>query len=234
MSPFMTGLLLGMTVFSALSLQWAKAELAELQARKAQQDRAQAQELANALEFAVLTEDASGYSDDYALQRARAFANVGSQTRGGNTVLATTRADEPDETAPGVFGVGKTQVALTAGDDRFARAAAGRAESAAALQQQVGQGGPTVLANLQAVRERQVLTSTKRMDALAEQVFAYYAATMRFPDEAAFATLQGRLNLRDAWGQRFGYSVTPDGQSATLSFTTPWDYTRELPLSLKN
>jgi hypothetical protein len=234
MSPFMTGLLLGMTVFSALSLQWAKAELVAMQERKTQQDRAQAQELASAMEFAVLTEDASGYSDEYNLQRARAFSSAGGRTRGGNEVLAAARSDEADESGSNsAFGMENTQVAFTASDDRFARAAAGRAGDAATLQQEVGAKGPTVLANVRAARERQVLTSSKRMDAMADQMFAYYAAKMRFPDEASYTNLESRLNLKDAWGQRFEYEPAPDGQSATLRFTTPWDYTRERPLSLK-
>jgi hypothetical protein len=233
MSPFLTGLLLGMTVFSALSMQWAKQELASLQQRNAARDAAQAKELAGAMEFAILTEDAESYAENPTLERARTFSAATTQTRGGNQVLVTTRSSE-DTDKKGAFGMGTAQVALTASDDRFTRAAATRTASAEELQRTRTNAEELIFANVRAARERQVITSTRRMEALAEQLYAYYGAELRFPDLNTYTTYAGKLGLRDAWGREFDYDPTTDGQGGSLSFTTPWGFKQALKLSLKD
>jgi len=229
MGPFITGLILGMTIFSALSLQWAKAELANIQARKQMQDRAQAQELARALEFSVLTENGGRDQTNYSLEQATPYAAAAAKTRGGQEVLVNLQTRQDTNQANTLYNIEATQVAITASDDRLLRRAVVRKDDALPAT-----GSPTAVANIKAMRERQVLTTTRRMDALAEQLYTYYAAKMRFPDEAAYAALLGRLNLNNAWGEPFAYQVSPDGQSAKLRFTTPWNYTQELPLRLKD
>ncbi len=232
MSPFLTGLLLGMTVFSALSLQWAKAELAATQARNTARDQAQAKELGQALEFAILTEDASSYTEGYDLTRARAFSAASTRTRAGNEVQVVARESENSENT-GSFGMGGTQVALNASDDQFARASASRTASAEELQRSRSNAEELIFANVRAARERQVITSTRRMEALAEQLYAAYAAQMRFPDANSFTMLAGKLLLRDAWGQDFAYTTSEDGQTASLNFTTPWGFTQAMRLDLQ-
>lgn len=234
MSPFLTGLLLGMTMFSALSMQWAKQELAALQERNAVRDAAQAKELGQALEFAVLTEDESSYTEGYNLERTRQFSGASVRTRGGNEVQLTARDTENDEANQGAFGTGGTQVAITASDDRFTRAAASRTASAEELQRTRSNAEDLVFANVRAARERQVITSTRRMEALAEQLYAYYGAELRFPDLNSYTSYAGKLGLRDAWGREFDYNPTNDGQGGSLSFTTPWGFTQALKLSLKD
>lgn len=221
--------MLGMTMFSALTMQWAQQELATQQDRNARADQQQARELAAALEFSILTEDTASYDDTYTLERAEHFAGTAGRTRGGNTVQVTARTDDTEQQT---LGRGNTQVALTASDNMFTRNAAGQAESAAAMQAR-GEGQGTVLANIGGARGRQVLTSLKRMEAMAEQLYAFYAGAMKFPDLAQYTTLDGRLKLYDAWGESFDYAPEADGQMAVLSFTTPWGHTQTMRLNLK-
>lgn len=233
MSPFMSGLLIGMTIFSALSLQWAKTELLETRKRQAEQAQADAKDLAGAMEFAVLTENANegqGYEEGYSLERARRFSNAVGITRGGNEALVTERtADEQ-----GAFGIARTQVALTNTDDTLQRAALNRAGSAEELNRAIGAKTPSALFDAGGARQKQVLISTKRMEVMAEQLYTFYAAQMRFPTDAEFTTLDGGLNIKDAWGKSFVYTQSPDAQSADLSFTTPWEYTQTLHVSLQD
>jgi hypothetical protein len=233
MSPFMSGLLIGMTIFSALSLQWAKSELIATQQRQAEQARAQAEDLAGAMEFAVLTENANAglqaYDENYNLARARQFSNAVGTTRGGNEVLVTTRTAEEDTT----FGAPKTQVALTATDDTLQRAEINRVGSAEDLNRAIGNKTPSALFDAGGVRQRQVLTSNQRMEVMAEQLYAYYATQLTFPSASEWTTMEGKLGIRDAWGKSFVYALFPDGQSAELSFTTPWGFTQKLAVSLQ-
>ena len=230
MSPFMSGLIVGMTIFSALTLQWAKADLVRWQQRQQEQGLADAQELSRSLEFAVMTEGADSYEESYSLDRARQFSSASSKTMGGNDVQLTER--QAAETDP--FGNRRTQVAITASDDILLRAQVNRAGSTEELNRMVSGTNPVALFDSTTVRGKQVLTSKKRMEAMAEQVFTFYAGAMQFPTDDEFMTLSGKAGVKDAWGRAFDYELGADGQSAELSFTTPWGVTHKQPISLRD
>ena len=233
MSPFMSGLLIGMTIFSALSLQWAKQELTESKRKQAEEAQTQAQDLAGAMEFAVLSENANegqDYDETYTLERARRFSNAVGVTRGGNDALVTARSSEEQ----GVFGIARTQVALTNTDDTLQRAEINRVGNAEDLNRAVGNKTPAALFDAGGARQQQVLTSTRRMEVMAEQLYAFYSAQMRFPNGAEFTSLDGGVDLKDSWGRSFMYLPDDDGQGAELSFSTPWGHTQSLRVSLQD
>jgi hypothetical protein len=231
MSPFMMGLMLGMTIFSALSLQWAQQELAEIQKHQSTQAKENAEDMAGALEFAMLTENKDTYGEGLSLERARQFSNSTGKTRGDQNFLTTIRQERDS----GRFDAEQEKVAITASDDTLLRSQLHRTESAAQLSELAERNNqPVALFDTSTVRDRQVRTCAIRMDSLAEQVYAFYAGRMKFPSTSEFTEMTTKLNFTDTWGQPFGYSVAPDQQSAELSFTTPWGYTQRLKLSLKD
>ncbi|MCP5405448.1 MAG: hypothetical protein H6922_04410 [Pseudomonadaceae bacterium] len=227
LSPFMFGLILGMSVFSVMSQKWAMQELAEVQARKAARAQAQAEDIAGALAFATLTETRGTYSEDYSLERARQYASRSSgKTSGGQDFLVVGR-QENNET----FGKRDQRVAVAASDDTLLRAKVYNSDDRglAAL----ASSSSVALLDTGAVRARQVQTSNKAMEGMAEQVYAFYAAHMRFPDSGEFDELAQRFPYVDAWGGKFDYTYINDGE-ARLEFVTPWNYTQSIKLSLQD
>ncbi len=230
-SPFMFGLVMGMSIFSALSMQWAKQALAEYEQQQVARAKANAADVAKGMDFAILTENSQSYSEDYNLERARQYAGTDARTRGQQDYLVTDREDEKRES----FGKKSTTVAITGSDDTLLRSQMFRSDtSEQLLTTKTGDKQAVAFYDTATARDRQVRTSNERMEVMAEQLYAFYAAKKRFPTESEFTTLRGTFSLRDAWGQDFTYTPTPDGQKGLLSFTTPWNYTQNLKLNLKD
>lgn len=227
----MFGLLMGMTIFSAMSLKWAQQELAEARLRQAESQKRNAQDIASALEFATLTETAETYSDQYDLDRARQYTTrTTGQTRGGQDYLVVAR--ESDESR-----VGKSTqvVAITGSDDTLRRSEVYRTLDADKLQDIAGEQqtlDPVVAFDTGAIRTRQVMVSQQKMESMGEQIYAFYAANLRMPTRSEYDELAEKLTIRDAWGTPFHYSQL-DEDRARLEFTTPWGYTQPLNLNLK-
>lgn len=230
-SPFMFGMLMGMTIFSALSLQWAQQALIVRQQKQLESAKAAAEETAKGMEFAVLSETAYGYSNDYTLNRARAFAATTAQTRSGEDAQIVQRegGEEGDNTR---FGQTRTTVGVNLTDDPFLRQKVAQTGSAEDLQRV--ENAPLATVEVTSLRGKQVKIGQQRMADLAEQLYGHYAGHLTFPDASTFDALEKRYNLRDPWGRPFVYEPAEDQQTATLTFTTPWNFTQTLHLSLKD
>ncbi len=227
----MFGLVVGMSIFSALSMQWARQELVRYEAQQIQRAKTDAQDVADALNFAILTEDGQTYSENYSLERARQYSDSTGRTQGGQDYMVTTRTNE-DRVR---YGHAATTVAITGGDDTLLRSQMHRsADAEAILRTKVGNKQAVAVYDTTTARDRQVRTSNQRMEVLAEQMYAFYAGKYRFPTESEFTSLRGGLNVRDAWGNDFSYEPSKDNQTGLLSFTTPWNYTQTLTLNLKD
>lgn len=228
-SPFMFGLLMGIMVLSVISARLAQKDLVTLQARQAERAKRQAEDTVKALEFSALTETRQTYSEEFTLDRAKAnMARATGTTRGGQEYILNAKQDEQG----GAFGSTDTKVAVTASDDTLLRAKVyqtGSADGIAKLGDKPNQ--PVAVLDTGGIRQRQVLTSQRSMEALAEQVYAFYAGHMRFPTSSEFNDLQAKFPYVDAWGGTFDYTPISD-EKATLEFTTPWNYTQTMPLSL--
>ncbi len=229
-SPFMFGLVMGMSVFSALSLQWAKQELTRYQELQTQRAKTDAEEVAKGLEFSILAENEQSYSDKYDLERARAYSAAQARTRGGQDYMFAARDSEREQ-----FGQKGTAIAIAGTDDTLVRSQVYRTETEEhILDKSVGGRNDVAVYDTSLARSQQVLTSNRRMEAMAERIYTFYAAKFRFPTDSEYQTLLGRVGVRDAWGQDYDYKPEANGQKATLSFTTPWQYTQTMILSLKD
>jgi hypothetical protein len=228
-SPLLFGMLLGMGLFSIMSMELAKKELIAYQKVQAERARAQADDLAKAMDFAILTEDKHSYSDEYSLQRARAYSNTAAKTRGNQDFLLNARESQNAEQ----FGQNRVTVAIAATDDTLLRSQVFRSTSARDLQE-ISSSHPVALYDTSMARDRQVKDSKARMEILAEQVYAFVAAHGQFPTSDEFEKIASRAELTDVWGQPFTYTAGDDKLSCKLSFTTPWDYTQTLKLDLKD
>lgn len=226
----MFGLIMGMSVFSVLSLQWAKQEMARQNARHAAQEKAQAEDLAHAMEFSLLAETGGTYREDMDLKRAMQYTSLATgKTRGGERVLVNVQDVNPN----GSFGAGTQRVGVTASDDILKRSQVYRAGSADELNRLAGQSGTVVTFDTSAIRTRQMKTSINGLEGMAEQVFAFYAGHMRFPSGSEYNELANKFSFHDAWGKSFDYAFT-DNENAALEFTTPWNYTYTQKLNLRD
>lgn len=227
----MFGLVVGMSLFSAMSMQWARKELALYEKQQTARAKQNAQEVADAMNFAILTETAQTYNENYDLERARTYSGSTAVTQGGQDYMVTTRTDE-DRTR---YGHAATTVAITGSDDTLLRSQMHRSGDAEdILRTKVGDKQAVAVYTTNTARDQQVRTSYQRMEVLAEQLYAFYAGKYRFPTDDEFTSLAGALGLHDAWGDNFTYKPSKDNQDGVLSFTTPWNYTQTLTLSLKD
>lgn len=226
-SPFMFGLVFGVGIFSTLVMYWAKQDLLRLEQLQAERAKAEAEDIAKALEFALLTETDATYSNDLSLNRARQFTNLSDgKTRGGEDILLTERLGDSR------FEQQHSKVAITASDDIFLRSDIHRQGSADDLARLTpGDNQAVVVFDSEKIRTQQVARSRQNMDTMAEQVYQFYGAQLRFPTAAEFETLSNKLGLRDVWGRPFDYQLL-DTDRARLEFVTPWGYTQTLDLNL--
>ncbi|PZP38486.1 MAG: hypothetical protein DI585_07265, partial [Pseudomonas fluorescens] len=88
---------MGMSIFSALSLQWAKQALADYELQQAQRAKANAEDVAKGLNFAILTENAQTYSENYDLERARGYTNTDARTQGQQDYLVSEKKKKKRE-----------------------------------------------------------------------------------------------------------------------------------------
>jgi|GEM_PF-1502111 len=229
-SPFMFGLIMGMSVFSVLSMQWANQELARYRQKQLEQAKQNAQDIAKGMDFAIRTETGGTYSDKYTLDRARAYSDSTGKTAGDQDYMVKVNTNGAGKT----YDQANASIAIAGTDDTLLRSEIYRADSAQDVLQQNHANQPVVVYDTALARDSQVRTSNERMKKFAEQVYAYYSANFSFPSADQFTALAKQFGLADAWGQPFHYSVDDDGQTAYLSFTTPWNYTQTLKLSLND
>lgn len=225
----MFGLLAGMMIFSVATTQWARQELVRIQQQKAARQKAQAEDVAKAIEFTLLTETPGSYSDTPDRQRIMANTSMATaKTAGDEDVLIVDRQTEKD-----VFDKRTTRMAVTASDDTLLRSKVYRSATADDLSAiPNGQNG-VVTVDTAAIRQRQVVQSAENMSAVGEYVYGFYAGHLRWPNQNEFEDLEAESNLHDVWGQNFTYTPIDD-QSVRLELTTPWNYTHAIVLSLKD
>lgn len=226
-SPFMFGLVFGVGIFSTLVMYWAKQDLLRLEQLQAERAKAEAEDIAKALEFALLTETDATYSDDLSLNRARQYTNYSDgKTRGGEDILLTERLGDSS------FEQQHSKVAITASDDIFLRSDMNRKGSADDLARLTpGKDQAVVVFSSEKIRTQQIARSRQNMDTMAEQIYQFYGAQLRFPTASEYDSLNDKLGIRDVWGRPFDYQLI-DTDKARLEFVTPWGYSQTLDLNL--
>lgn len=226
--PFMFGLLLGVGLFSTISLKTAEKQIAELESTRGDRMQAEREDLAKGLEFAIMTETKETYSEDLTLERARqnSALSTGKTLGKQDFQFIERRADDS-------LGASQKRIIIANSDDVLLQAELEESADARALAnlKEQGRAGVTLF-DSSAVRFRQVENSKKTMDVMAEAVYRFYAGQLRFPTLDEYHTLAERLNLRDSWGEEFDYTRITDTHS-TLTFTTPWGYSQNVNMQLK-
>lgn len=222
-SPFMFGVLGALTIFSTMLAQWAKEDLKTLEREKLQRQQAQSEDIKNAIEIAILSENSNtagnNYSDTYDMTRAQGFLSSSSNnTKGG----AAVQLQEVDSSM--VQNVQNKRIAITASDDTFLRTEVGALGSEAAIAAyDSGKGQAFATVDTEALRNKQVTLSRQRLEKEASTLYTFFTRTGRFPlDQTEYMDdVNALTDYKDVWGNDFNYTYVSDTQ-ATLSFTTPW------------
>lgn len=215
--PFMFGLLMGVTLFSTISIKIAEKQLLDLEGQRETRLQKEREDLVKGLEFSILTETAATYSSDLTLERARAGSSLSSgQTISKDDVQFIERRGDV------VFGTAQKKVLIANTDDVLNRSYIENVADGDEMNKLSEKGKDGVsLFDSSAVRYQQVETSMKRRDAMAETIYRYYASQLKFPTPGEYENLAKKLRLTDVWGNSFIYTRTDD-DFAVLTFVTPW------------
>ncbi len=227
-SPFMFGLLMGLTLFSSNIGIYADRELEKLEERRMALEQARAQDVRQALEYSILAEGTE-FSADLDLNRALTYAEgAGVRTRGGQDLHVVVREGKEE------YGLRSKQALITMSDDPLLRAQMEQLADGQALQDFAGPSDRNVvLFDSSAARREQVETSIARLEQVAEIVYGFYANELRMPYKDEYIDeIEGQLSLTDTWGRPFDYFYLED-DFGQLEFTTPWGYTHSHDLDLR-
>lgn len=215
--PFMFGLLIGVSLFSAISLKMGEQQLIQLQEARSARSEANREDIARGLEFSMLTETADTYDADLTLERARQYSSqtTGKTLSGSDFQLIERRTDD-------AYGTSQKRLLIANTDDTLRQIELAETADAKAISSlaERGQNGVTML-NTSAVRFRQVETSRQKQEAMASALYRYFSNQKRFPTPSEYDLLAKQYRLSDAWGAPFIYSRSSDTR-AQLIFKTPW------------
>ncbi len=225
-SPFMLGLLMAISVFSVLSLQWAKKDLVLMEKAKLARQQAEADDLAKAVEFALMVEDESSFGDDLTIERLRKYAARSQGFTGGKENAKVIHRNSETR-----FDIQNEKIAIAITDDALTHTDLNRRIGDELLDIAEGKQAIAVV-DTSAIRTRQIDRSKRNMESMAEQVYQFYAAQFRFPRISEYAALANIIRLKDVWGNEFLYTYQNDSE-ATLEFTSPWNYTYTMKLNLE-
>lgn len=225
-SPFMFGLLLAVGVFSVLSQQWAKRDLRTLQESRETRMEATAQDIARNIEFEILTETASTFSNNLNTNRLLPNAAKAGSNRSQDDIQIISREGEE------IFELETQRFAINLGGDDLSRSALNQTTTSKNIVN-AGETQGVAVIDTSAIRQRQVETSRTNMKAMAERIFNFYAGNLRFPTVGEYDQLALVFNATDVWGSPLDYTYENDDR-ASLAFTTPWGFRQSMRLDLKD
>lgn len=227
-SPFMLGLLLGVSIFSISVQQQARIELQEIRKTQALKQEKEANALRNAVEMAIMTETTADYMADMTNERIREYLSYsGGTTRTNQDLAMRSNAHSGDLQA--------SRIIMTTSDDQFVRDAVELQNMGGMTDSDLNKRSDVIVVDTKALRQRQIEASYENMEALAGLVYDWWsrAGNYRFPSSAQFnAEVLPFSSYTDFWGREFDYTYINDNQ-ARLEFTTPWaqDYAMNLTMN---
>lgn len=235
-SPFMFGLLLGVSIFSLSVQKRAQIEMDEMREKQLERQETEASSLRKAVELSVMTERSASKMATYQATpdadriRARASVATGKTRATQDMVMVSGESGDNNE---------HSRILITTTDDTFVRDSISNTKShtydtigSNTMQQRAD----TMVVDTKALRNEQIAISYKNMEAQAALVYNWWSAPGNgfvFPDSAQYsAEIMPISTYKDFWGNDFIYSRT-SAQVATLSFTPPWGGTPyEITLSM--
>ena len=223
-SPFMFGMLMGVTVLSSLMQHWAKKELERIEQERQEIASESAEDVKRAIENKILTENidsGEGYNTFFDINNLK--GNLGAstgQTRSGQDIQITTTSSS------GRYNDTSQRIVISASDDAFER------QKAADQSDLSGVEAVTVIDTTD-IRQQQIERSKEHLEMEASQLFRYYISNeYKFPTGSEYKLFNDKTGLKDVWGQNFKYEKK-NNKKAKISFTTPWGYTFAKSLSME-
>ena len=227
-SPFMIGLVMAIGIFSNLAMHWAQKDLERIREERLRRQQAEANDIAKAVEFAILTETDRTYGQVLDVDDLRQYTALSQgKTRGGSDVQIISRQNGS------AFETANERIAITTTDDTLRRNELVRSGSAEDLAREAGGDEPLAIVDTSAVRQRQIEQSKQNVDTMAAHIFQFYSTNFRFPKVGEYEELQEMLNIKDVWGNDLIYTYKNE-EEAVLEFSTPWNYTYSVNLNLEN
>lgn len=233
-SPFMYGLLMGVAILSTLSKYQAQKSLEDAEKRQKEQQHKSAQNVKNAFENAILTENiADGsleFSQEATLDRARAFltGGTGKTSSGGDYTLNQKEGEE-------VLGLKNQKVFIGSSDDQFVNEKVSKIGSAEEVSElNINKQTAIAVFDSEAARTKQIEQSTEYLRMEESQIYRYWGSNnYSFPksQNEYEETINKMTGLKDVWGQTFKYTYITKNK-AKLSFTSPWGFEKVITLDM--
>lgn len=217
-SPFMFGLLAGVSIFSLAMRTQAQIELKRVQEQQQNRASQQMQAMRDAVENALMTETTSSYGliNAAELAKSSALSSGGTRDKQGLVVGSITTDGATDS----------QRIMVSTSDDAFVRAevtslAGGTANNMASAT--INARSDVASIDTTALRSKQIKLSMQNMTQQANMVYAWYAQDghLRFPTTAEYSSDIASSGLKDFWGGVFTYTRT-NVNLAKLTFTPPW------------
>jgi hypothetical protein len=222
-SPFMFGVLAALSIFSTMLAQWAKEDLKQLQSEKLKRQQAHSEDIKEAIEIAILSENSNiagnNYSQTYDVGRAQGFLSSSNNTTRGGAAIQIQEVDSSQ-----VQDIQNKRIAISSSDDTFLRTdVAGLANEDAIAAYDSGLDGAMATIDTEALRNQQVKHSRQLLEKEASLLYTFFTENSRFPaNQGEYDTdINALTNYKDTWGNDFTYTYASDTE-ATLGFTTPW------------
>lgn len=230
-SPFMLGLLLGVSIFSVSVQQQARIELQEIRQAQALKQETEANALRNAVEMAIMTESTADYTSDLTSDRIREYLSYS----GGTT---RTNQDIAVGSITSNAALDANRIIMTTSDDEFVREEVEALETSGSTgsisQSSLNERSDVIVVDTESLRQRQIEASYQSMEALAGLVYDWWsrAGNYRFPSAAQFsAEVLPLSSYTDFWGEDFDYTYINNNQ-ARLEFTAPWGQAYAMNLTM--
>lgn len=229
-SPFMYGMLMGVAVFSAAMNHWAKREIVNIEEQNIQQERQKAEQIKQALENAMLTENVAttGFSNDVNLERAQQFLSGSTgKTKSGEQAFLSSAVKS------GAFNTTNKRVLITTSDDESIQKEIGTLGSDAMADYNTAKDS-VVMFDSEDVRKKQIAESKKLLERETSVIYrSYMTYGYKFPSNEEYKTqVNAATGHKDVWGQPFKYDRKSD-KVVVLSFTAPWGYTYKKRLDMR-
>lgn len=224
-SPFMFGLLLGVSIFSIAVQKRADIEMDEMRKKQLERQEIGLDNMRKAIELSVMTEGASKHNT-YSAVPGKSVAS--SMVYSSQKTLATAPTGSPSVTATSGDQNQYSRIVISSTADAYVQDSIAdlKGDTFSALgSTSLQERSDTAVIDTTSLRNQQVAISYQNMEALAGLVYNWWSTPgngFQFPSSATYnAEIISIAPYRDFWGNSFVYTRI-DQNRASLAFTPPW------------
>ena len=229
-SPFLFGMLAGISLFSGAVRVNAELELKRIHDQQAKRQQEETHSLRRAVENALLSETSATFGNIDA-NRLKALTSYGTgQTRGGQDIAVGSITRNS--------AIKSQRMIVSASDDALVRSEisnlATDGDNAAAAASDLNKRTDVTSVDTTTIRLRQLEVSNINMRVQSDLIYDYWSRHGALPTVGQYNTeIAAVSNLKDFWGNDFTYNLAATNY-AILTYTTPWGQIVPLAIDVRS